>query len=231
MTQAVAEVRALLDESAPAFWTNYQIQSWVNQGCEDVARRGQTLWQEAALAITPGVQNYAFPGDFLNAHRADFSPSNSDQTYSLEFREINAMDEIWGILHSLPAAWPQYFTIRGVPSGYFLMLYPSPGAAGTLTVYYYRQAVAVQGYDNADALINTVFIDCISGWEDIVYDYAIYKALRAAKDSTWQEAYQLYESNIGRMIDKTRNMTDLGSVITSGIANWPTYTYADNGGW
>jgi len=223
MIQAVTEVRALLDEVSPAFWTNDQLTSWINQGCEDVARRAETLWQEADIAISVNVQNYAFPADFLSAHRAEFSPTNSDQTYALEFRAINNMDEIWGILHHLPAAWPQYFTIRGNNTGYFLMLYPSPGAAGDLRVYYYRQAVA-QTY-------STNFIDCLSGWEDIVYDYAVYKALRAAKDSTWQEAFALYEGNIGKMIDKTRNMTDLGNVITSGIANWPTYTYADNGGW
>ena len=72
------------------------------------------------------------PHDFLNCHRAEFTLSDSDQTFSLDYRGINTMDEIWGILHSLPAAWPQYFTIRGNSAmGFYLMLYPSPGGAGT----------------------------------------------------------------------------------------------------
>jgi hypothetical protein len=224
MSTAITEVRALLNESAPAFWTDAQLQSWINQGCEDVARRAEVLWQEAELNVVADQQLYAFPLDFLTAHRAEFSPTNSTQTYSLEYRAISAMDEIWGILHSLPAAWPQYFTIRGnSATGYFLMLYPSPGQTGQLTVYYYRQAVAQTK--------TTGPIDTQSGWEDIIYDYAVFKALRASKDPTWQQAFQMYSTNLGQLIDKTRNMTDQGNVVTSGIANWPTYTYADNGGW
>jgi hypothetical protein len=103
------------------------------------------------------------------------------------------------------------------------MLYPSPGAAGDLRVYYYRQAVS--------AVVDTDFIDTLPGWENIVYDYACFKALRAAKDSTWQEAMGLYESALLKMIDKTRNFTDLGNVVTSGLANYPTPLYSSNGGW
>ena len=224
MSTAITEVRALLNESSAAFWTDAQIQSWVNQGCEDVARRAEILWQEANLNVVANQQEYAFPLDFLSAHRAEFSPTNSTQTYSLEFRAISAMDEIWGILHSLPSAWPQYFTIRGNSTlGFFLMLYPSPGQTGLLTVYYYRQAVAQAA--------TTGPIDTMPGWEDIVYDYAIYKAFQASHDPRWQQHYGLYKEELTALIDKTRNMTDQGNQITSGIANWPTYTYADNGGW
>ena len=223
LLQARTEVRALLDESSPAFWTNSQLNSWINQGCADIAREAQVLWQEVIISVSPLTQTYDFPADFLNCHRAEFSPTGSEQTYSMEFRPINTMDEIWGILHSLPAAWPQYFTIRGNNYGYFLMLYPAPGAAGTMTVYYYRQAVAVN--------IDSNFIDTLSGWEDIVYDYAVFKALRAAKDATWQQAMSLYQANLAGMIQKSRNMTDLGESITTGIPQWPIYAYGGNEGW
>ena len=226
MSTAITEVRALLDESVAAFWTDAQLQSWINQGCADVARRGQCLWAEQTVTVVALTQQYDFADDFLTAHRAEFSPTGSDQTYACDYREINTMDEIWGILHALPAAWPQYFTIRGgaAPggsgtSGFNLMLYPSPGAAGTLTVYYYRQAATIS--------VTSSPIDTLNGWEDVVYDYAVYKALRAAKDSTWQQAYQLYESNIGKLIDKSRLMTDLATTVTTGIPQWPVYAYAD----
>jgi hypothetical protein len=156
----------------------------------------------------------------LNAHRAEFTLTGSDQTYGLDYRGINTMDEIWGILHSLPAAWPQYFTIRGNSAmGFFLMLYPSPGSAGTLTVYYYRSALVI-----SDVTKN---IDVQPGWEDIVFDYAIYKAKRKSQDPTWQEAFQLYNGNLQQMLDKTRNMTDQGENITSGNPGFPAYAYGD----
>jgi hypothetical protein len=224
MNQAITEVRALLNETSPAFWTNDQLQSWINQGCEDVARRAEILWHEAFLNVVPLQQNYVFPIDFLNAHRAEFSPTNSNQTYGIEYRGINQMDEIWGILHSLPQAWPQYFTIRGNDvTGRFLMLYPSPGQSGILTVYYYRQARNVLNTgDN---------IDTMPGWEDVVYDYAIAKAQRASKDANWQQALQIYEAKLAQMIDKTRNFTDQGEQITSGTPQWPVYAYGGNDGW
>lgn len=222
LLQARTEVRALLDETTAIFWTDAQINSWLNQGCSDIARRAEVLWEEANLVVTPGIQSYPFAPDFLNVHRAEFSLSDSDQTFNLEYRGINQMDEVWGILHSLPAAWPQYFTIRGNSVlGFYLMMYPSPGASGTLTVYYYRQAVA--------AVADTDNIDTMPGWEDIVYDYAVYKAKRKANDPQWQEAMQLYEKNLTTMIQKTRNMTDQGEQITTGIPQWPIYAYGGEG--
>ena len=224
MSTAITEVRALLNESTAGQWTNTQIQSWINQGCQDIARRAETLWQEVNIQTFPNQQNYPFPSDFLNMHRAEFSIANSDQTFNLEYRGINSMDEIWGILHSLPAAWPQYCTVRGNSvQGFFIMLYPAPAAPGTLTVYYYRQAVIASSTGN---------LDIQSGWEDIVYDYAVYKAKRMSQDPTWQEALQLYQGNLAEMINKTRNMTDQAETVTTGIPQWPIYAYGgDNTIW
>jgi hypothetical protein len=231
LATARTEVRALLDESVANFWTDAQINSWINQGCSDIARRAEILWQEVNMNVTPLVQSYPFQPDFLNVHRAEFTITqngiSSDQTFNLEYRGINQMDEVWGILHALPAAWPQYFTIRGNSVlGFYLMLYPSPGTTGVLTVYYYRQAITVTS--------DTQNIDTMPGWEDIVYDYAFYKAKRKAQDPQWQQGLQLYEKNLAMMIEKTRNMTDQGEQITSGIPQWPVYAYGDsaaNEGW
>lgn len=227
LSTATTEVRSLLDEATPVFWTDAQLQSWINQGCQDVARRAEILWNEWPVAVTPPVQTYPFPPDFLDCHRAEFEISGaggpSGLTYNLEYRGINYMDEVWGILHSLPAAWPQYFTIRGnAARGFFLMLYPAPANSGQLTVYYYRSAkAAVAGTDN---------LDTMPGWEDIVYDYAVYKALRADRQPRWQEAFNLYEKNLAEMINRTRNMTDQGEQVTSGNPQWPSYIYSGDWG-
>ena len=53
LLQARTEVRALLDESSANFWTDDQINSWLNQGCSDIARRAEVLWQEVIVNITP----------------------------------------------------------------------------------------------------------------------------------------------------------------------------------
>jgi hypothetical protein len=130
------------------------------------------------------------------------------------------MDEIWGILHSLPSAWPQYFTIRGNSVlGFYLMLYPSPGSQGTVTVYYYRQAVAVTASQN---------IDVQPGWEDVVYDYAVYRARRKDRDPDWQNAKAIYEANLAEMMNRTRDLTDLADVMQTGNVGYPPL-YAASG--
>jgi hypothetical protein len=218
LSQATTEVRSLLNEPTAIFWTDAQIQSWINQGCQDVARRGQTLWELESIDTTANVQNFDLPANFISLHRVEFSPTNSNQTYSLEYRGYNTMDDIWGILMSLPAAYPQYVTIWGsAATGLYIRLYPVPGQNGTLNIFYYRDAaLAVNPTDNLDVL---------AGWEDLVYDYAVFKALRADRDPRWQDAKQLYEMAMANQMNVTRNMTDLGENITSGIQQWPAWQY------
>ncbi len=224
LESARTEVRSLLNESSAVFWTDSQLNSWINQGAQDIARRAENLWEEANIPVTPLQQIYPFAADFLNCHRAEFILANGPQTYNVEYREINAMDEIWGVLHNLPQAWPQYFTIRGNSvNGLFLFLYPAPGASGTLTVYYYRQA--------RPTTLDTAYIDVQAGWEDLVYEYAVAKAKRKDRDPSWQEAFQMYEGKLQQMIDKTRSFTDLGSTITTGTPQWPVYAYGGGDVW
>ena len=227
MSAAITQVRDLLDEASAQFWSNTQLRSWINQGCQDVARQAEILWNKYTVTVVATTQNYDAPTDFLNCHRAEFSPTGSDQTYSLTYREINTMDEIWGILHALPAAYPQYFTLWqkktvGEVGSYFI-LYPVPAQTGPLTIYYYREAVAATG--------TTTKLDTQPGWTEIVYDYAVYKALRKDRDPTWQTAYKLYQSNLQALINKTRSYTDLGTTMTSGSNYWPIYRYGGGTTW
>jgi hypothetical protein len=147
------------------------------------------------------------------------------QTQKLDYHPVNDMDQYWGVLQQLPAAWPNYFTIRGNSAvGFYMQLYPVPGAPGNLIVDYYRQAVAVP---TSTASTSTATpIDTMSGWEDIVYDYAVYKASRASKNPMWQDGLQLYEKNLQSMIDKTRHMTDEGgNEITGPTPFMPLYLF------
>src|SRR5208282_3409416 len=94
---ARTEVRSLLDEPNPQFWQNAELNSWLNQGAQDIARQAQALWMQVEIGAVPEQQFYALPSDFLGIHRIDYQLQNSDQTYNLEFRGIKAMDEVWGI--------------------------------------------------------------------------------------------------------------------------------------
>lgn len=227
LATARTEVRSILDETNAHFWTDAQINSWLNQGAQDIARQAQALWMQTYIQALPGQQYYRLPDDFLGVHRIDFQIQNSDQVYNLEFRGIKTMDELWGILQHLPAAFPQAFYIwneTGTPGGLgYFGTYPVVGEAGTFIVYYYRNAIA--------AVADTDLIDVTPAYEDLSYEYAIAKAKRKDRDPTWQESMQLYMAQLQNMFDKTSRFSDQGDQFTSGTPNWPLYLYTDTNNW
>ena len=227
LATARTEVRSLLDEPNPQFWSNAEINSWLNQGTQDIARQAQALWMQLSIPATPLQQFYALPADFLGVHRIEYQLSNSDQTYTLDFRGIKTMDEVWGILHQLPAAFPQAFFLwndTGIAGGQmYFGTYPVVADNGRFNVYYYRNAIP--------ATADTVLIDVTPAYEDIAYDYAVFKAKRKDRDPTWQEAKALYDGALQFMFNKTSRFTDQGDQFTSGVPNWPLYLYADTNSW
>jgi hypothetical protein len=225
---ARTEVRSLIDEATQQFWTDDELNSWLNQGAADIARQAQALWMQTTISAVPLQQTYQMPPDFLGIHRLDFSLANSDQTYSLEFRGIKTMDDVWGILHQLPAAYPNAFYIwndtGGPASSNYFGTYPVPAATGTFIVYYYRQSI--------DALVDTDLVDVTPGYEPIVYEYAVARAKRKDRDSTWQEAMQMYNLQLTNMFNKTARFTDQGDQFSNGAgAQWPVYAYSEGEGW
>jgi hypothetical protein len=224
LLQARTEVRSLLDEPTSQFWSDAEINSWIYQGTLDIARQAQNLWMQANITAVALQQNYPCPTDFLGVHRLDFVLSNSDQTYNLEFQGIKNMDDIWGILHSLPAAYPNAFYLwnsTGAAGGQmYFATYPVPGAAGTFTMYYYREAIKPAS-DSAN-------LDLTPGYEDICYEYAVYKAKRKDRDPTWQDSLGLYNLQLQNLINKTSRFTDQGDRFTSGQLNVPLYAYSDD---
>lgn len=225
---ARTEVRSLIDEDTAQFWSDDQLNSWICQGAQDIARQAQALWMQTTITAVPYQQTYSFPFDFLGVHRLDYSLENSDQTYSLDYNGIKNMDEIWGILHQLPAAYPNSFYIwsdtTGPASGMYFGTYPVVAAPGTFILYYYRNSI--------DAVLDTDLVDVTPGYENICYEYAVAKAKRRDRDSTWQESMQLYNTQLQAMFDKTRRFTDQGDHFANGAGSqWPTYAYSDGDGW
>jgi hypothetical protein len=220
------EVRALLDEPNPQFWSNAQLNSWLNQGAQSIARQAQALWMQTSVPAVALQQTYNLPLDFLGVHRLDFNMANSNQTYNLEFRGIKAMDEIWGILQQLPAAFPQAFYLWnkvGSPNTGYFGTYPVVGGTGTFILYYYRNSVP--------AIADTDLIDVTPAYEDLAIEYCIFKAKRADRDPTWQEAKAVFDAELQIMFDKTARFSDQGDQFTSGTPNWPLYLYTDTANW
>jgi hypothetical protein len=233
MTNAITNVRSLLDEPNAAFWSNTELGLWLNEACVDIQRRCEILRQRANLSVSVNQQDVTWPNDHLRTYRVLFIPSNQTTlSYPVEFRGYIGMDAIWGNLESLPSAWPEYYTFwfspvgsgaTGGPTQLTARLFPVPAQAGTLQVQYYRLPVAAAVSPGTDTL------DIVPGWEDACYDYAMYRALRKDADPRWQDAFQTYTEKLLDLMSRTHpDWTDQPDYFSTGFAGVPSWLLGNN---
>ena len=63
------EVRSILDEPNAQFWSNSEIATWINQGCENFAQRTRTLRTQETVQVVAQTQNYITPADLYAINR------------------------------------------------------------------------------------------------------------------------------------------------------------------
>lgn len=220
LSTMLSNVRSLLDEPNPQFWTNAELTNWINEACAEIARKVEWKRAVTTIPVVAGTQNYVgTPADMYRIYRLTFQPTGSNDTYTVEFRGMMEMDQIWGINQQWPASYPLYYTTWKVPPNIQITLYPVPAQAGTLTVYYYQQITP--------AVLNTDPVDALEGWEDACEDYAVYRALRKDADPRWQEFKQTYEDKLIAMVDATRTFQDQAGTFTTGQAALPEWLVSD----
>jgi hypothetical protein len=234
LANALTIVRSMLDEPNAAFWTNTELTTWLNEGCVDIQRRAEILRQEQNINIVVDQQSYDAPNDVHRIYRIVYNQVGSTLVYPLRYRGLEGMDQYWGNIPSLPSAFPYLYTLWYSPVGsgasptptanqLQIILYPAPAEAGSLTVFYYRLVVPV--------VASTDTLDITPGWEDIVYDYTVYKALRKDADPRWKDQQALYEQKLQDLIAVTRSFTDQPDYVTTGPSGTPTWLYGGGASW
>jgi hypothetical protein len=220
---ALNDLRARLDEKGVArFWADAQLISWIAQGCRDVARRSETLWEyNTGIAAVPSEAEYALPGDVLRLHRIEYVPQaslNPVTVYPLMLSNKYEMDQRWGAAQYLQSIYPTWAVIRGTPgnprnngsSNLIFQVYPVPSQAGVFRVDYF----ALPNGNPA----TTDNLEVSGGYEDLPLLWAEAIALRSDRDPRWQESRQLYEQDLAAMIDMTRQLHDQSrQMVYSGV--------------
>ncbi len=219
LTTMLTNVRSLLDEPNPQFWSNAELTVWINEACAEIARKCEWKRAQATIDVDAATQNYTAPTDLYRIYRITFQPDSSMDTYTVEWRGMMEMDQIWGINQEWPASYPLYYTTWKVPPNLNIQLYPVPSQDGTLTVYYYQQITpVVSGSDPVDVL---------EGYEDIVEDYTLYRALRKDADPRWNEFKQTYEAKLEDLYENSRTFQDQAGTFTTGQAALPEWLVSD----
>jgi hypothetical protein len=221
LSQALTEVRDFLDEPTAQMWTDTQLTSYINLGQADVQRKSEALRNLTTIPVLTNTQKYVAPSDLMRIYRLEYIPSGSTQTYGLEFRGYNEMDAVWGTYQQYTGAFPSLYTLWAQPPKLQIVAYPVPSQAGIFQCFYYRLPVPVAA--------NTDTLDCLPGYESLIYDYAVYRALRQDADPRWQDQFQLYQDNLNSMISLSRTFTDQANFFSTGTSNVPAWLV--NGSW
>jgi hypothetical protein len=224
LATALAEVRSLLAEPNPAFWSDDELTNWINEACADMNRYAEIKQGTAAIPSVVNQQAYTAPSDAIRIHKVQFAPEGTPNSYTLEFRGIIEMDQIWGINQTIPGNWPQFYATWGTVPELNLLVYPVPSTMGYFNLWYYQQAIS--------AVETTDYIDCVPGYEDLVYDYACYKAWRKDGDVRWKDSKADYMELREVLRRNAETWQDQGNYFTTGPQQLPSWlTSFDSGGW
>ncbi len=226
LSEVRLEVRDAIDEVEPGqFWTDAQLNVWINEGCRDIARRSESIQSFiTSITVNVGQATYPLPSNVIRLHRVQFRPTGSQQTYKMMLTTYEEMDQVWGIQQDIQSSYPTFAMMWGTSGNtsadaqLLLRVYPVPANPGTLEVFYYRLPTP---------LVNdTDVVEVPAGWHDLISAYCIYKALRKDRDPTWQDAKAEYEEKMQYLIDVTRELHDAGRYISteSGIPQ-PQWLY------
>ncbi|MGI0134704.1 MAG: DUF6682 family protein [Candidatus Micrarchaeaceae archaeon] len=201
----------------------HQLTDWINAACRDIARRAECLQSLQQLPVIEGTQKYILPSELVRVHRMEFNPTGQQNIYPLEARGLMEMDQIWGINQTNIFNYPCYYALWQNPPTLQAILYPVPSTSGSLNCYYYRLPTPVSlPSDN---------LDIPEGWEDMVYMYVEYVAMRKDMNPAWQSAKEIYEEQMMQLIDRTQSFHDQSGMITTGTSMVPDWLYAGNGYW
>lgn len=213
------DVRSRLDESSARFWTDSELNNWINEGLRDVSRQSETIQSfNTTITAVANQAKYAMPQDVIRVHRIEFVPSGATQTYPVQPSTYQEMDQVWGINQlSQTMSYPYNYVLWGFPPNLTVQFYPVPATPGTFNIFYYRLPHTLTN--------DTDIAEIPEGWHDLVALYCEFVARRKDKDTTWQDAKQLYDQTLTSLIERTRQWHDQARTITVGYNAVPEWLY------
>lgn len=215
---ARTDLRQRLNEQVSQFFQDSDLNFRLNEGCRDVARKAKCLLEKQTIACSAGVYEYVAPTNLMEFHAAEFLPSGSINTYTLDFRPYAEMAQVWGSQPTSERYYPNNITLWGEPPNTQFILFPVPSAAGTLNVYYFRTPTA--------AVADTDNLDVPEGWWDLPILHALWNSLFKAHDPRWKDARQAYTDDLQFMIARADDgYSDAPGRFSYGIPNMPAWPW------
>lgn len=210
-------LRTRLDDLSGRGWSDNELNTYLSEGARDVTRRAETNMTDDTVAVSSGTGLItSLPTDILRIYRVEWITS-SDRRIALEFRDMNNMDAVWWDHQNLTQSEPMLYCTQGYPPALRVQLYPVPSESGTLKIFYYKIA--------ANLTADSDLVDVPEGWDDMVLDYAEYRAYRRDSDERWESAQRRYNENLYAMIETTRRYVEASGMIQQDAPRIPAWLY------
>lgn len=215
--QLRSRLRIRLDDLSERGWSNSELNMYISEGTRDVTRRAETNMTSSTVAVSSGTGLItSLPTDILRIYRTEWVTSD-DRRVPLEYRDMNNMDAVWWDHQNLTRSQPIMYCTQGYPPGLKIQLYPVPSESGTLRIFYYKIA--------AELTADSDQADVPEGWDDMVLDYAEYRAYRRDADDRWITAQARYNENLNAMIESTRRYVEATGMIQEAFPALPHWLY------
>lgn len=215
---AVEAVRERLDEPIPSFYTDTQIRRWLNDAVREIARRAEwkRAYKDYAVDVSSEDQVVALDTNVLRVYRVEWRPTAQSAVYRLEYRDINAMDVIWGVYQEWSGQPGWYTMINANPLS--ILISPAATQDGHLRVFYYDMPTDLT--TNAVTSASTA-LTVPTGWEDLAVEFATAMGHRKARDvQSYQMAMEAFTSRLQALIECSVRYSDEAASITPDWNAW-----------
>lgn len=138
----LTSVRLELQETTPGFWTDAELNGWLDEANGEVTRAAR-VEASAAFTMTAQTENVALPADFFLARRIELQSLAGSAANWRELRPLS-------LDLRRPADPTNPAGTFGSPFGYFIYgttmtVVPSPDQGYSGTIYYFKNATPFTG--------------------------------------------------------------------------------------
>jgi hypothetical protein len=171
-TEALETVRYQVAEDSANFWSNTEVYGYLTQGERELA--SQLECNEAVTAVTVATGTYSYStgvADFVNIKHVTYSGDTAYKLKATDFRGLQSLDDSI-MTSSATAGDPEYYWRNGNA----VVLWPTPDASGTISVYGTKVPTAVV----SGAAAFTVPVQ----FSDGLPDYALYRMYLKDQDDS-----------------------------------------------
>lgn len=168
------------------------IDSWVNEGVAEVLTRSRVNVAVATMTLTAAAYDYTLPTQILALDEIFIADSVSSVLYRMNRKSAQEILDM-RIGSQLQGAPPvRFYALNGTS---LLMVFPTPAAADTLTIYYVpRPATLSAGADTPS--------DIPSEWQKVIEYYGLWQGAQYINDAPSQNGntYRaLYEDELAKL--------------------------------